>query len=89
LAVDSAGNDAESNLRRAVRRDRTARPSAPKELRATVEDGSVILSWTLDPATEVSHLLVYRQQTNESRPVLVDRAKALAWTTSPMPPKDG
>ncbi|MCO5275020.1 MAG: fibronectin type III domain-containing protein [Flavobacteriales bacterium] len=89
LAVDSAGNVSESNLRRAVRRDRTARPSAPKELRATVEDGSVILSWTLDPATEVSHLLVYRQQTNESRPVLVDRAKALAWTTSPMPAKDG
>jgi uncharacterized protein len=89
LAVDSAGNDAESNLRRAVRRDRTARPPAPTELRATVEDGSVILSWSVDPATDVSHLLVYLQQGDKGKPVLVDRVKALAWTTSPMPAKDG
>jgi len=89
LAVDSAGNDSGSNLRRAVRRDRTARPAAPTELRATVEDGSVILSWTVDPSTEVSHLLVYLQRANESKPMLVDRVKALAWTTSPMPATNG
>jgi hypothetical protein len=89
LAVDSAGNDSESNLRRAVRRDRTARPPAPTDLRAQVEDGSVILSWTVDPAMEVSHLLLYLQRANESKPVLVDRVKALAWTTSPMPATDG
>lgn len=89
LAVDSAGNDSESNLRRAVRRDRTGRPAAPTDLRATVEDGSVILSWTVDPSTEVSHLLVYLQRANEPKPMLVDRVKALAWTTSPMPATNG
>ena len=89
LAVDSAGNDSESNLRRAVRRDRTQRPAAPTDVRATVEDGSVILSWTVDPSSEVSHLLVYLQRSGEDKPVLVDRVKALAWTTSPMPATNG
>ena len=89
LAVDSAGNGSESNLRRAVRRDRTARPSAPSDLRATVENGSVTLSWAMDPSNEVSHLLVYLQRTDEARPVLVDRVKALARTISPMPVQEG
>lgn len=89
VAVDSAGNDAASNLRRAVRRDRTERPSPPTDLRAMVENGSVILSWTVDPATDVSHLLVYLQQGDKGKPVLVDRVKALAWTTSPMPAQQG
>lgn len=89
LAVDSAGNDAASNLRRAVRRDHAERPSPPTDLRATVENGSVTLSWTVDPGTEVSHLLIYLQRVNENKPVLVDRVKALAWTTSPMPAVDG
>ena len=89
LAVDSAGNGSESNLRRAVRRDLTARPAAPSDLRATVENGSVILSWTMDPSNEVGHLLVYLQRADDARPVLVDRVKALARTTSPMQAQEG
>lgn len=89
LAVDSAGNVAPSNLRRAVRRDGTARPAAPTDLRATVEDGHVTLSWTVDPATEVSHLLVYLQRADEARPVLVDRVEAQASTTLTRPAQQG
>lgn len=89
LAVDSAGNVAPSNLRRAVRRDGTARPAAPTDLRATVEEGHVTLSWTVDPATEVSHLLVYLQRADEAKPVLVDRVEAQASTTLTRPAQQG
>ena len=47
------------------------------------------LRWAMDPSNEVSHLLVYLQRTDEARPVLVDRVKALARTISPMPVQEG
>lgn len=89
LAVDSAGNQAGSNLRRAVRRDRATRPPAPSDLRATVEEGSVRLSWALDPGVRVSHLLIYLQRESEGKPVLVDRVEAAVGATSPMPAMEG
>ncbi|HRD52676.1 MAG TPA: hypothetical protein PKY96_08510 [Flavobacteriales bacterium] len=82
LAVDSAGNDAESNLRRAVRRDRTARPPAPTDLRAQQQDGNLTLLWSLTDKTTISHSLVYRQLGKDGKPQLVERAQGLAWTTT-------
>lgn len=89
LAVDSAGNVSTSNLRRAVRRDRNARPPAPTDVIAQVKDGSVLLSWRTDPAMDLSHLLLYLQQGSEGKPELMDRVKAQDTTTSPVPAKSG
>jgi hypothetical protein len=82
LAVDSAGNDAESNLRRAVRRDRTARPAAPTELRIEERNGELVLLWSTADKTTIGHSLVYRQSGRDGKPQLVERVQGLAWTTS-------
>lgn len=81
LAVDSAGNSAESNLRRAVRRKLPTKPDAPTDLRAEVKDGNVSLAWRFVQDGVADHCLVYRQQGKEGRPELVDRVQGLTWNS--------
>ncbi len=75
LAVDSAGNTAESNLRRAVRRSLPTKPDAPTDLRAELKDGNISLVWRFVQDDAADHCLVYRQQGKEGRPELIDRVQ--------------
>lgn len=85
MAVDSAGNSSESNLRRAVRRSLPTKPDAPIDLRAEMKDGNVSLVWRIAQDGAVSHCLVYRQQGKEGRPELIDRVQGLTWNSPAMP----
>lgn len=88
LAVDSAGNDVESNLRRAVRRDRNARPDAPTDLRAIVEDERMVLRWNVEQGSKHTHVLVYRQQGSDGTPALLERVRGNTYTLPPRPATD-